>query len=1018
MAANSTDNPAVPLRRLLGVRVGLLVAAAVLLAGLMVFEFGMGPMATQVAESQFSAAGAEVVASLDNVFRPTERFLLLTRQWVAAAPPDLETPDAFNRLFQPILEGAPEATSAVAGTADGDGWMLLQRPDGSWMNRLTSLKTWDNRHLFFERSAGGSVNRYWKAMDYDPRLRAWYVGAVGNKKSVYWTAPYIFFTTRDVGITASVFAPTVARPGLVIGIDLMLRDLSATTMAARVGKRGLALVITDDRRALALPAAPAGVAGRDWLGRIMQPAASLGIAPLSDALSKWSPGSKREVTDFRSGGATWLERFHPYGLGNQRFWVVILAPKADFEPNLLPIAGVLAGGLALMLLGAGILARRLARNIATPLESLALASERVGQLEFTARPVIRSQVAELNRLADAHENMRRLLQDNQSRIAGQQEALRKQVDALNAAEEELRERQEYTKVLFSDSRIPLVVLDRETSRIIDCNQAAVEIYRAGHRDAVVGLSVADVSAPYQYDGAPSGEAAALMIRQALRKGSVVFEWRHRRPSGEEWDAEVHLMTFRHRGMEFLQFSLQDITERKRAAEALEQLALYDPLTGLPNRVLFRDRLAFSIAAARRKGSSMAVLYLDLDRFKEVNDTQGHLVGDEVLREVAHRFRAVLREGEMLARLGGDEFAVVATSADRHAAAFIAERIVASLDANITVSQHVFSLGVSTGIALFPDDGDTPDILLRKADIAMYRAKESGRGFEIYDPDMSSGIAERMAMAQDLKAAIAGTKGRLSLCYQPQLDLHSGALIGAEALLRWQHPTRGAVSPGEFIPIAEERGMMVMVGDWVLREACRQLADWKAQGLILPGRLAINVAAQQVGDAGFPERALRCIQGFGLEAMQFDVEITESGMMQNMDLSVELLGELKARGFRLTVDDFGTGYSSLAYLKLMPFEKLKIDMSFVRDMMQNVNDHAIVATIIGMGRTLGLRTIAEGVETQSQAEALRALGCEEGQGYLFGFPEPADAFAARWLKPAPDARLTACCRNLPAIAGDQ
>jgi len=365
--------------------------------------------------------------------------------------------------------------------------------------------------------------------------------------------------------------------------------------------------------------------------------------------------------------------------------------------------------------------------------------------------------------------------------------------------------------------------------------------------------------------------------------------------------------------------------------------------------------------------------------------------------VARRFSGVLREGEILARLGGDEFAILATNTEPATAAFIAERIIGTLASRIDVGNHTFALGVSVGISHFPSDGDTPDTLLRHADIAMYRAKSSGRGYMHYDPEMSSGIAESITLARDLKEALRHRPEELSLFYQPMFDLRSGRLLGAEALMRWTHPALGTVSPDVFIPVAESRGMMTMIGNWVLKEACRQIQTWRDEGLNFSGRLAINIAAQQIEDAFFPDQVNEIIRSCGLEPRLFELELTESGMMKNVEQSIDMFTQLNAVGFSLAIDDFGTGYSSLAYLKRLPARKLKIDKSFVQDMVDDMNDHTIVATVIAMGKTLGMRTIAEGVETRAQADALLALGCDEVQGYYFGRPEPATAFAEKWLR---------------------
>jgi diguanylate cyclase (GGDEF)-like protein/PAS domain S-box-containing protein len=989
------DN-AVPLRQSLRVRVGLLVCGAVLVVAGGFVGLGFGPLAERIAASHFATATTRLQAELDLAFSPANRLLEMADAWLARTPPAIDDPDAFNHLFEPVLRALPKATSVVAGDNEGRGWMLLELPDGGWRNRLTDRARWGERQRFLERDAAGHSREYWQELDYDPRRRDWYRAAQAGD-GIRWTAPYILFTTGDPGITAARRISLDDGRQLVLGIDLMLRDLSATTMQARVGEHGLALVLTEDLRVLALPAAAATVPAQAWLAKVLKPAGELGLPALDRALAEWRERPFDNVRRVAGEDGGWFVRIVDYRLGDQTLHLVTLAPCADFAPDWLSAGGIAAAGLLAMLALAALVVRQQARRVARPLEELAAASSRIGQLDFTPPSLVRSSISEIRQLAAAHDGMRRLLQQNHAQITAQADELRQQIAALRQAEEKVRDSEAYNKLLFSDSRIPLVVLDPERGCFIDCNQAAADIYRYGDRHKVIGLRPADVSAPYQSDGRASPAAIDEKIRSALACGSLVFEWRHRRPDGERWEAEVHLMAFHHGPRQLLQFSLQDITDRKKAAQALEHLALYDPLTELPNRALFLDRLQQAQGLATRNEGKVAVLFLDLDRFKEVNDTQGHEVGDAVLREVARRFRHVLRQNELLARLGGDEFAVVAPTVEHAGAAYIADRLAHALDAPIAAAGHVFSLGVSIGIAVHPNDGGTPDELLRNADIAMYRAKGGAQRYMFYDPGMSSGLAERIALARDLKAALQDGDGQLALAFQPQFDLACNRLVGAEALLRWQHPQQGAISPGVFIPIAEERGMMPLLSTWVIDAACRQLQAWQAAGLAFPGRLSINIAAQQVEDATFPKQAGERIAQHGLTPARFELELTESGMMRNIDLAIELANQLSAAGFSLAIDDFGTGYSSLAYLKRLPADKLKIDQSFVRDMLVDRNDHAIVATVIAMGRTLGLRTIAEGIETAEQAAALLELGCQEGQGYLLGRPVSATVFAERWLR---------------------
>lgn len=450
----------------------------------------------------------------------------------------------------------------------------------------------------------------------------------------------------------------------------------------------------------------------------------------------------------------------------------------------------------------------------------------------------------------------------------------------------------------------------------------------------------------------------------------------------------------------------DVTLRKATDEKIRYLALYDTLTGLPNRSLFMDRLQQALANAERYGRRLAILFMDLNGFKEINDTQGHGVGDQVLIKVARRFQATLRGEETLARLAGDEFIVAADAVDQVAAVLIAERLQQALAEPIATNGHTFPIKVSIGIAFYPEDGVAIEDLLRRADIAMYRAKALGGGHLAYQPEMSAGLAERMEIVQSLDIAL--NAGTLELYYQPKIDLQTGSLSGAEALLRWNDPERGWISPAKFIPIAEARGMIGALGKWVLQEACGQMKAWREAGHHFPGRLAVNLAAQQLDEANIVDNILAVVQAAGLTPACFELELTESGLMGNVEHAIEVMEALKASGFALSIDDFGTGYSSLSYLKRLPADALKIDMSFVRNMLKDRHDYSIVTTIIGMAGNLGLKVIAEGVEESAQAEALLALGCDDAQGYYFGHPEPAHIFAQQWLE-------TGLCpkTNLPA-----
>ncbi len=436
----------------------------------------------------------------------------------------------------------------------------------------------------------------------------------------------------------------------------------------------------------------------------------------------------------------------------------------------------------------------------------------------------------------------------------------------------------------------------------------------------------------------------------------------------------------------------DITERKQAEDRLAYLAHHDALTDLPNRLMLDDRLAQTIAHADRNGRIAGVLFLDLDRFKNINDTLGHSAGDKLLRNVAERLQSCLRTGDTVARSGGDEFLVIlADVAHLDDIALVAGRIVDSFSQPFSVDSRELFISASVGISVFPFDGREVDDLVRCADTAMYQAKDNGRNnFHFFTANMHANAVARLALEGDLRHA--ADRGELVLYYQPVLDLPSGRIVGAEALLRWKHPKRGLIEPLDFVPLAEETGLIVPIGEWVLKTACGQARRWREHGHT-GIRVMVNISSRQFQDSKLGAVIDRALSDAGLPADQLELEMTESVIMRDTDDSIRALKALKAKGIRLSVDDFGTGYSSLGYLKLFPVDALKIDRSFVRDISVDEFDEAIASSIIGLARSLRLRVIAEGVETGTQLAFLRRAGCDEMQGHLFSKAVPAQEFEA-------------------------
>ncbi len=446
----------------------------------------------------------------------------------------------------------------------------------------------------------------------------------------------------------------------------------------------------------------------------------------------------------------------------------------------------------------------------------------------------------------------------------------------------------------------------------------------------------------------------------------------------------------------------DISERKASEARIQSLAYYDVLTGLANRTLFQDRLQAALQLATRRGDWVAVLFLDLDRFKPINDSLGHAAGDQVLTEVAERLRGCVRESDTVARMGGDEFTMLLTGLNNRevalsAAMHVAEKVLQALAPAFVLQERDFFVSASIGIALSPQDGEQGSVLLKNADTAMYHAKASGKDtFQFYHREMNGRALERLALENDLRRAVQDQA--FELVYQPQFSCQDGRLTGAEALLRWHHPQRGSVSPADFIPIAEELGLIRTLGEWVLEEAAQQAAAWQARGHEVP-RLAVNLSAIQFDDGELASQIVGILERHGLAPALLELELTESILLRNIDATMRTLDELKQRGMQIAIDDFGTGYSALNYLRDFPIDTLKIDRGFIQSMHPGSRDARLAEAIVAMGRSLDLRVIAEGVETAEQYQLIGDFGCDEVQGYHLGRPVAAAEFEQRWLQPA-------------------
>jgi diguanylate cyclase (GGDEF)-like protein/PAS domain S-box-containing protein len=493
----------------------------------------------------------------------------------------------------------------------------------------------------------------------------------------------------------------------------------------------------------------------------------------------------------------------------------------------------------------------------------------------------------------------------------------------------------------------------------------------------------------------SGRHDAAFFKQVWEALATTGSWQgelwNRRKSGEIYPESLTIISVKGDAGAVINYIgiFGDISERKLAEERIQQLAHYDVLTGLPNRLLFSDRLEQSLINAQRNQSKVALLFLDLDRFKQINDTLGHDIGDALLKMVAQRLISCVREQDTLSRQGGDEFIAVLPDADIAGAELVAAKMLDAIIQPYLINQHEFRISSSIGIAVYPDQAQDAESLIKYADVAMYQAKDSGRNKYLrFDPSMNASSHERLQLENGLRTAV--DRQELRLYYQPQIDLIDGRIIGCEALVRWQHPELGMISPATFIPLAEETGLIMPISDWVLEEALRQARVWRDAGL--PEiTVAVNLSALQFRQRILNEQVGALLKKYKLPPHVLDLELTESILMQGIDSALSMLHELSIMGVGLSIDDFGTGYSSLSYLKRFPIQKLKIDQSFVRDITTDSNDATMVKTIILMAHSLKLHVIAEGVETEAQADFLRASGCEQAQGYLFGRPVAADEF---------------------------
>ncbi|WP_181702849.1 bifunctional diguanylate cyclase/phosphodiesterase [Chthonobacter albigriseus] len=773
-------------------------------------------------------------------------------------------------------------------------------------------------------------------------------------------------------VTRPVFDPQ-GNPIGVAGVDLTLAGLQSLVAPEKVAGDGEAALLSSRGIIVAHPRA--ALLGKD----------ALLSGYSSDVVMAAALGQReQEVVEGPSGPELHVAEPVDFSLPGQAWSYVFRIPIATIEESSRTLwRGLTILGLALLVL-AGAAGAWAGSSVARPIQTLTRIMRAIadGQLDLPV-PVAKS--------SDEIGDMTRALAKFRDAALERAELESTMVDlkshnrAVEILNGELRRQNARFDAALTNMSQGLCMLDPDY-RVTVFNSNFLSLYGLSADVVKPGISMRDVLEHYgeitgqtpdvleqqiasSYARLMSGRAS--LIHQKLDDGRII------EVSYEPMDGGGWVNTY------------EDVTERRKAEERIAHLARHDPLTDLPNRTLFHERLAEDLSESRQVG----VLYMDLDRFKPVNDTLGHHIGDELLKAVAGRVRDAVMPDDIVARFGGDEFGVLRTGCTPGEAAELASRILNQVGMPFEIEGHQVNVGVSIGITV-SDPGTDAGELLKEADLALYRAKADGRmTYRFFEPSMDAAIRERRALEMDLRLAILNNE--LSVHYQPIVTVNGGRIVSCEALMRWRHPVRGLVSPALFVPIAEEAGLIGQLGRWVLLRACHDARNWPSDV-----KVAVNFSAAQFCGCHIPDLVREAIAETGLETRRLELEITESVLIQNSESVLQVLQELNAMGVTIAMDDFGTGYSSLGYLRRFPFDKIKIDQSFIADLTRSSEAQAIVAAIVGLGTTLAMTTTAEGVETEEQLVLLKAIGCQQAQGFLFARPVPADQLSFAPSVPRP------------------